>query len=32
MTPPVLSSEMLRVECAGVCDDKFATRDGPLAV
>jgi hypothetical protein len=27
---PGVSSEMLRVECAGACDDKFATRDGPV--
>jgi hypothetical protein len=26
----VISSEMLRVECAGACDDKFATREGPV--
>jgi hypothetical protein len=25
-----VSSEMLRGECAGACDDKFATRDGPI--
>jgi hypothetical protein len=27
---PGASSEMLRVECARACDDKFATRDGPV--
>jgi hypothetical protein len=26
---PGASPEMLRVECAGACDDKFATREAP---